>query len=103
MGLRENRPRELDFDDMLYGFRVDQSVLVQTPPRTLTVNQHTFPAAENEQLSDGPIFVPLSASPLSDHNPLELALNLQADKNMSSASRHQKRLEKLLLMKTEKS
>ena len=105
VAMRENRPRELELDDKLYGFRGDQqaSVLVQTPPRTLTVNQHAFPAAngldrddfDNEDFSGSPMIAPYSASGLlagDDANNMERALSLQADRNMTSSSlRNQKR------------
>lgn len=91
-GVREQRPRELDFDDMLYGLRSDAAVMVQTPPRTLTVNQHSFPSTDSmnmNQIADGPMIAPFSASALSDN--VEQSLYLQAERNMASASKLQKR------------
>ncbi|OQV16259.1 hypothetical protein BV898_09568 [Hypsibius exemplaris] len=95
LSMRDNRPRELELDDMLYGFRgaSNQPVQVQTPPRTLTVNQHSFPAAnglDSEPIEDGPMIAPFSASALSENNNMEQSLNLQAEKNMTSSLRGSK-------------
>lgn len=79
----------------MYGFRgAEQSVLVQTPPRTLTVNQHSFPAVnglDGDRNGDGPMFAPYSSSALSaDHN-MEQALSLQSEKNMTSTLKSQRK------------
>jgi hypothetical protein len=90
MGLRDQRPRELDFDDMLYGFRTEASVAVQTPPRTLTVDQHTFPSADAAELdrnqnAEGPIIAPFFDSALSSN--VEQPFSLQVERNVFSANR----------------
>ncbi|GAV03516.1 hypothetical protein RvY_13925 [Ramazzottius varieornatus] len=82
VGLRENRPRESELDDMLYSFRTEPTVTVQTPPRTLTVSQHTFPTSS---LKDVAALSHTSNVPsFADQANMEQALALQADVNMSS-------------------
>ncbi|XP_055332273.1 LOW QUALITY PROTEIN: mitochondrial fission factor-like [Paramacrobiotus metropolitanus] len=89
MGLRDQRPRELDFDDMLYGFRTDVAVPVHTPPRTLTVGQHEFLFPDSQKISlvvDGPVIAPFFGSALTDNN-IEQAMIAQAERNMIPVSR----------------
>ena len=80
--MRENRPRESELDDMLYSFRTDQTVTVQTPPRTLTVSQHSFPSSSGKDFTALPDNTNIMA--FSEKPGMEQTLALQADMNMST-------------------